>query len=456
MQGFLAIPADSIVRLRDARIPAALLIEAPPCQIDSDGLAAVDLEIQHGQISAIAPAGTFEPKTTIDLAGGQVWPGYADIHTHLDKGFILPRATNPDRTFKGAFTNVAADRAANWTADDLRRRFDFALRCAYAHGTTALRTHIDSLESQAYISWGVFREMRELWAGRIELQASSLVPIDVFGTPYGKTLADIVAVSGGNLGAVTRLTGGIHDTLPAEFEALLDRVFTLADERGLDLDFHVDESGELGAKALAYIASVKINRHFQKRVLCGHCCSLAVQSESYVKTTLNLCADAGIAVVSLPMCNQYLQDRQIGRTPRWRGVTLLHEMRASGIEVAVASDNTIDPFFGYGDLDMHEVFTQAVRIAHLDTPYGDWPRAATATPAAIMGLYDHGMIGIGRSADLILFRGRSMNELLSRPQADRVVLRAGRIIDTTLPDHRELDDLFQIPALAPGRTLADA
>ena len=207
MQGFLAIPADSIVRLRDARIPAALLIEAPPCQIDSDGLAAVDLEIQHGQISAIAPAGTFEPKTTIDLAGGQVWPGYADIHTHLDKGFILPRAPNPDRTFKGAFTNVAADRSANWTADDLRRRFDFALRCAYAHGTTALRTHIDSLESQAYISWGVFREMRELWAGRIELQASSLVPIDVFGTPYGKTLADIVAVSGGNLGAVTRLTG---------------------------------------------------------------------------------------------------------------------------------------------------------------------------------------------------------------------------------------------------------
>jgi cytosine deaminase len=31
---------------------------------------------------------------------------------------------------------------------------------------------------------------------------------------------------------------------------------------------------------------------------------------------------------------------------------------------------------------------------------------------------------------------------LCRPQADRVVLRSGRPIDTTLPDHRELDLLF--------------
>jgi cytosine deaminase len=35
-----------------------------------------------------------------------------------------------------------------------------------------------------------------------------------------------------------------------------------------------------------------------------------------------------------------------------------------------------------------------------------------------------------------------MSELRSRPPFDRVVLRQGRAIDTTLPDHRELDVLF--------------
>jgi hypothetical protein len=36
-----------------------------------------------------------------------------------------------------------------------------------------------------------------------------------------------------------------------------------------------------------------------------------------------------------------------------------------------------------------------------------------------------------------------MSELIARPQSDRIVLRAGRPIDTALPDYRELDDLFR-------------
>jgi cytosine deaminase len=31
---------------------------------------------------------------------------------------------------------------------------------------------------------------------------------------------------------------------------------------------------------------------------------------------------------------------------------------------------------------------------------------------------------------------------MSRPQADRTVIRAGHAIDRTLPDYRELDDLM--------------
>ena len=48
---------------------------------------------------------------------------------------------------------------------------DFALRCAFAHGTGALRTHIDSYPKQTPISWPLFAEMRETWKGRIALQA---------------------------------------------------------------------------------------------------------------------------------------------------------------------------------------------------------------------------------------------------------------------------------------------
>jgi cytosine/creatinine deaminase len=135
-------------------------------------------------------------------------------------------------------------------------------------------------------------------------------------------------------------------------------------------------------------------------------------------------------------------DRAPGSTPRWRGVTLLHEMAAQGIPVVLASDNCRDPFYGYGDHDMVEVFREAVRIVQLDCPVGAWPAAVMRTPAEIMGMAERGGIRIGAPADLILFRGRDWSELLSRPQSERVVLRAGRPIEPTPPDHRELDRLF--------------
>ncbi len=73
-----------------------------------------------------------------------VFPAFIDMHTHLDKGHIWGRAPNPDGTFMGALTTVGADRAANWTAEDVRTRMEFSLRCAYAHGTRAIRTHLDA------------------------------------------------------------------------------------------------------------------------------------------------------------------------------------------------------------------------------------------------------------------------------------------------------------------------
>ena len=64
----------------------------------------------------------------------------------------------------------------------------------------------------------------------------------------------------------------------------------------------------------------------------------------------------------------YLQDRTPGRTPRWRGVTVIQEMRRRGIRVAAAGDNCRDSFYAYGDHDVLDTFRQAVRIAHLDHP----------------------------------------------------------------------------------------
>jgi cytosine deaminase len=117
-------------------------------------------------------------------------------------------------------------------------------------------------------------------------------------------------------------------------------------------------------------------------------------------------------------------------------------MKARGIKVAVASDNTRDPFYAYGDLDGLEVYRQATRICHFDHPVGDWPNAMARTPGEIMGLGDCGRLAVGGPADMVLFRGRSWTELLSRPESERMVIRGGAAIERKIPDYAELDDLM--------------
>ncbi|MFT3801896.1 MAG: cytosine deaminase [Burkholderiaceae bacterium] len=445
---FFAPPASSggSYVLRHARAPRCLIDDpiAAALRPAGDGdLVALDLAIEDGRIAQIAPAGATDAARGPDLDDSLVLPGFVDLHTHLDKGHIWPRRANPTGDGAGAVRATMQDRTANWNAEDLRRRMDFALRTAHARGVVAIRTHLDSQAPQAEISYPVFRALREAWAGRIALQVSSITQVDVFLRDEGVRLADIVADSGGNLGCVTRSQAHPQEPLPPELDEALARFFRLAAERGLDVDLHVDESTDPRARTLIHVAQAAIRLGFKGRILCGHCTALALQTDEFIARTLAACREAGIAIVSLPTVNMYLQDRSAdaSRTPRWRGVTVLHEMKAAGLAVAVAGDNCRDPFYAYGDHDMLDTYTQAVKILHLDHPFDDWIRAASATPAAIMGLDGRGVLKAGMPADLMVLSARSYSEMLARHQWDRTVLRAGRAIDTTPPDYRELDDL---------------
>jgi cytosine deaminase len=435
------IPTSGTVWLRRAALPAGTLDDGTTAHLGAprEGyLHDADIKLENGVIAAVEPAGT--APDGIDLAGGIVWPCFVDMHTHLDKGHVVRRTPNPDGTFFGALTATGADRAAFWTAEDITARMDFGLRCAYAHGVGAIRTHLDSFGEQAEISWGVFRAMRDRWEGRIALQAVALVTIDQYEGGFGETLADIVERSSGILGAVTRLSGADHGSIE-EIDGLLDRLFLQARTRGLDVDLHVDETDDLAAFTLPRIAAAVERNDFQGRVTCGHCCNLALQTEEVAMGAIDACARLGITIVTLPSANMYLQDRVPARTPRWRGVTLAHELKRAGVAVAVATDNCRDAFVPYGDHDTLDSFRFTLRVSHLDHPYGDWGGSISRVPAATMALSTIGAIGVGRPADLVLTRARSFDELVSRPQSDRVVLRAGRPIDTTLPDYAELDYL---------------
>lgn len=446
--------------IRNLRLPVAL-VDGVALLPDAEGLAHAEMEIAGGRIAAIRPAppmppaparvegpepGLAPPRTdgpVIDMGGGQVWPLFVDLHTHLDKGHIWDRAPNPDGTHASAARTVAQDRQAHWRGDDVARRFDFGLRCAHAHGTGAIRTHLDSYEpGQAETSFAVFREMRSEWRGRIALQAVVMARLDHYAGEGGARLLRLATSTGAALGGILKMEGAT----PERLDAGLDHLLALAAAQGLDVDLHIDETDDPASGQLERLADAVLRNRFHGQVTAGHCCALSRQGTADAARVIGKVAQARIAVVSLPMVNLYLMGRTPGATPQWRGLTRVQELAAAGVEVAAASDNCRDPFFAFGDHDGMEVFREFTRIAHLDGAAARWSAAVTRTPARIMGLAEHGRIAPGGPADLLLFRGRGMSELLSRPQADRAVLRAGRAIDTTLPDHAELTLTEPLPA----------
>lgn len=426
--------------LVNCRIPICMIDREFDLIPDWESIATFDLEIRDGAIAAIVPSvmGRFADVDRdiekIDLQHGMVLPCFVDMHTHLDKGHIWNRTPNLDGTFANALKMVGEDCDRYWSAEDLYRRIEFGLKCSYAHGTKAIRTHLDCPIQQTKVGLDVFKILRDAWADRLILQAVSLVSLDRFMGTEGDVLADYIAELGAVLGGVAFLN--------PDLDAQLDRIFALAKERHLDLDFHTDENDDPFSDTLRRVAQAALRHEFTGKITCGHCCSLAVQDPVTAQTTITLVKEAEIGIVSLPTCNLYLQDRHQARTPKWRGITLLHELTAMGIEVAIASDNCRDPFYSYGDHDLLQIFSMSAQIAHLDSPYGDWLKAVTATPARLMGLQNAGQIGVGVPADLMIFKARNFSELLSRPQSDRIVLRSGKAIDATLPDYDELDDLI--------------
>ena len=443
-------------------------------------------------------------------------------HHTTDKSHTCERSRNKYGSLSGADRSTARD-AALWDEDDVARRMEFSLRCAHAHGTSALRTHlINMTPRQVELTWPAFDRVRRAWRGRVELQGVSLVALSFFrDREAAEALAKLVASRNnknddengsdensvvGVLGAAVCCAenGGDPDdewtTCSRDRDDLLDFFFDLTARHGLSADFHADENGNRGATGLRDVARAVLRRRakveaeekaaeeeaaspsssfssssptnktvpFTGTVVCGHCCSLAALTPSELAETLSLVRRANITIVSLPLVNEWTQDRDPRglRAPRWRGIPPLLEIARLGVRVALASDNVRDQFYSYGDLDALEVLRQGVRAAHLDTPYGSWPDSVTGVPARAMGLLSSscskdnknkkkrttfGAIAVGGPADFVVFRARAFSELLSRPQSDRVVVRGGRAISRsgTPPPYEEL--YAEAASVAPPR-----
>ena len=369
-----------------------------------------DISIEAGRIASITPSQATN--------GGFITPLLADVHVHLDKTFtigrIAERSSAKVECLFDAIDLMNADRQ-NWSADDIRSRATRGLEAAFARGVGAMRTHVDWTLPEVPTAWPILNELREEWKDRIDLQLAALIHGDLV-LDAGNDIAKHVAKDGGVLGAFFYRN--------ADLETKIEEMFRLAFQYDLDLDFHIDEGLEIEADGFSLIVDATKRHKMGGRVLCGHACSLSLRTPDELKRILDKACEAGTALVSLPTSNLYLQDRLGGKSPRLRGVAPLKEARVAGMNVILGSDNVRDAFYPYGDYDPLAILRLAAPVCHLEPE--DWLDSVTTLPAHIMRSERVQPLQAGGPANFIWHDATDINDLISRPQARRVIWRDGK------------------------------
>jgi cytosine/creatinine deaminase len=373
-----------------------------------------------GRIADIAlslPDGDAE---ILHLDGQLVLPGLVDMHQHLDKSRTRALLENPSGTLQGAAAAYRA-LAPSITREQMIARAKATVDACSAHGTVAIRSHTN-IDPQTGVR-GV-ETMVELRA-----QCSDRMRIQVVGhVTSGATsmLAESEAWLREAIDLGIDAIGGVP-AFSSEPIALLKLLFDTAARSGLPLDMHIDEHLDAGRAMFSEIAGMTRAYGMAGRVVAGHSSALSAMSPDDARRTIDELREAGVAIVTLPAANLFLQGRDADRLPP-RGLTRVRELLAAGIPVAAASDNIQDPFVPTGSGDLLEIARWTALAAHfglsdLRTVFD----MVSSVPAGMIGLGADWGIRKGARADLLIARAETIDDLVAEGALERTVMVDGRI-----------------------------
>ena len=385
-----------------------------------------DLGVDGGRLVAV-DAST-EAGEVIELGGRLVTPPLVEPHIHLDAVLTVgqPRPNVSGSLFEGIA--VWAERTPSLTVDDVRTRAGLALRWQLANGVQHVRSHVDVCDPRL-TALHALAELRDEARGLIDLQLVAFPQQGIFSFPGGKDLMRRAVEQGADV------VGGIpHYELTREDGVESVRfAFALADEYGLRVDIHCDETDDDHSRFIEVMVAETIRRGMSGRVTASHTTAMHSYNPAYAARLVTNIARAGLHMVTNPLDNAVLQGR-FDTGPIRRGHTRVKQLQAAGVNVCIGHDSIMDPWYplGYGD-----PLQAAFVLAHLGQLSGDaeLPRLVemiTVNPAAALGIEDYGLRE-GDPADLVVFDAPTDVDALRLVAPRYLVLRSGRVVARTHP-----------------------
>jgi cytosine/creatinine deaminase len=384
----------------------ALLIN---CRLPDGRLGHIGLA--GGRIAAIAdgaPPPSNVPK--LDIADDLVLPGMVDGHMHLDKTLTgLPwigHAAGPTR-----MSRIETDKRIlpNLPLSTEQRASNLIQQCV-AHGTSHLRTHVDiDLEGRLSKLDGVVAA-RERHRDQASVQIVAFPQSGVMRCAGVLDLLDAAVRNGADL------VGGIDPLeIDRDPKGQLDGIFAIADCRGVGLDIHLHEPGEMGLFNVHEVCTRTKALGLAGKVTISHGFCLGDVVERKAAAAASLMAEAGVALVTHGAAGWSLPPLDL--------------LRNAGVLVFAGNDDIRDTWSPYGTGDMLERAgmigwkADFRRDELLDIIFD----LVSANGAKALGKADHGL-AVGNRANLFTTGASCTAEAVAAHPPRKLVLFEGRIV----------------------------
>ena len=212
-------------------------------------------------------------------------------------------------------------------------------------------------------------ELREEARGLVDLQIVAFPQQGILGFDGGADLMRRAVQLGADV------VGGIphYELTREDGVASVEFAFALAEEHGLRVDIHCDETDDEHSRFVEVMAAETIRRGMAGRVTASHTTAMHSYGGAYAYRLIRNIARSGMDMVVNPLDNSVLQGR-FDPGPVRRGITRVKELQAAGVNVSIGHDSVMDPWYplGHGD-PMQAAFV----LAHL----GQHVRRRGAAPA---------------------------------------------------------------------------
>jgi cytosine deaminase len=404
--------------LRDARLLGS------PNRVDLS----IDGGLMHVHAPGTAPVAAAPAAETIDLGGRVVTPPLVEPHIHLDAVLTegQPRPNVSGSLFEGIA--VWAERAKDLTAADVQGRVRQVLKWQLANGVQYVRSHVDVCDPELRALRALL-ELREEVRGLIDLQLVAFPQQGILAYDGGRELMRKAVELGADV------VGGIpHYELTREDGVESVRfVLALAEEHGLAVDIHCDETDDEHSRFVEVMAAETIRRGMSGRVTASHTTAMHSYNNAYAARLIANIARAGLTMVTNPLDNAVLQGR-FDTGPIRRGHTRIKALQEAGVTVCIGHDSVMDPWYplGYGD-----PLQAAFVLAHLAHMSGEDElhrliRMITTDAATTLGLDGYGLRD-GGPADLVVLDAPTDIDALRLLARRFLVMRGGRVVARTEP-----------------------